>query len=257
MSKDPGRGDVVRILERWGFDVEVIPEVEAKTADLLVTGSERTLLEVKTREDDPHRVAAEDEVLSRGELATGSEAYGYKNRVSGIIRRAVAQLKTYPPGASDLRMLWLRCSGRFEEVQRQQFEATLYGTTQIVDHENSDGSRPAFYFHNSDFFKHRDTLDAAVVSTTTKAQLLVNTLSPNAESVRCSSFAAAFGKAVFDPSQLEAAGEAFVVDSDVDRRDSAAVLRDLQRKTGRKALQSIGMAHHWIMASIPTVPDER
>lgn len=232
----------VKMLESLGFQVEKLKRrPNSRTADLLVTKDQRYLIERKERRDDPVQVADARERLLRGELVETSDTAGYKNRVSGIIRSGVEQLRSHHDVEHDFGLLWLHSAGDCPGVKMRQFRATLYGMTNITDLEGDSYHRPCYYFYNSDFFRYRDALDGAILSAGDQAQLCINNLSPRAAALRDSDLAKAFAGRVLDPEAEQARGEAYVADTDADRRDPEVVLQYLRQKYGRSKLLYIDM----------------
>jgi len=241
-NDDQLKNAVTRLLESWHFHVRQLERTpNSRTADLLVTQNERYLIELKQREDDPVRLATARAQLDRGEIAETSDTVGYKNRVSGIIRSGVDQLRSHRDITRDFGLLWLHSAGAHPDVKMRQFLGTLYGTTNIIDLEGDQYHRPCYYFYNSECFRYRADLDGVILSGGSEAQLCINSLSPRAVTLRGSELAKAFAYGVLDPDAKEAAGEAYVADTDVNRHDREAVLQYLRQKSGRPKLTNIDM----------------
>lgn len=231
-------------LESWGFQVKKLKSrPNSRTADLLVTKDQRYLIELKERRDDPIRVADARKRLLRGELVETSDTAGYKNRVSGIIRSGVEQLRLHRDVDHDFGLLWLHSAGDYPDAKMRQFLATLYGITNITDLYGDSYHRPCYYFYNSDFFRYHGDLDGAILSAGAQEQLCINNLSPRAAALRGSNLSRAFAGRVLDPEAKEARGEAYVADTDADRRDPEGVLRYLRQKYGRTKLLHIDMRY--------------
>lgn len=231
-------------LKQWGFSVEKIPEATVpreKRPDYKVWLEDETyLVEVKSREDDPEESKERKEVLSQGEIYSEHKPLIRKNTVSGIIREAHDQLKDY--GEPEwLNVVWLCAVENAQEAKFDQFKAALYGTTQIFDLEGDGFHRACYFFRNSEFFRYRDVLDAAFVSTLSQVTLCLNPHSPRFEEVRSSKLAEKLGSAVIDPVVRESNGEAYIVDSDVNRNDEEAVLDYLREKYGKPKLNKIDL----------------
>ena len=125
-------------------------------------------------------------------------------------------------------------------AKSRQLEAALYGTTRMFDLDSSEGvHRPCYFFRDSDFFRYRNVLDAAIVSTLTSEKLCMNTLSTRYDSFKQTRLYAHFGCAIRDPLVEEARGDAYIVKSDVDRNDENAVIADLRSKYRCPKLMSI------------------
>lgn len=240
------------VLESWGFSVEKIPESKLhgkKTPDFLVTDSTSTyIIEVKTRADDPAETVRRNQTLKDGKLFESSLPLIRNNTVSGIVRDAILQLAENKDGNA-FRLVWLIATNRSQEAKSQQFEATLYGTTRMFDLDSGEGVHlPCYFFRDSDFFRFRDTLDAAIVSTSTSGKLYINTLSSRYDSFTKTRLYAHFGSAICNPVVEEAYGNAYIVDSDIDRKDENAVMSYLRSKYGCPKLTSIDL--NYVSASV-------
>jgi hypothetical protein len=241
------------ILESWGFSIEKIPESTRQgeqTPDFVVKDAESFyILEVKTREDDPAQTAKRNETLQLGALFAEHLPLVRRNTVSGIVRDAYDQLKSVDADNGAFRLAWLVASDRAQDAKSRQFEAALYGTTRMFDLDSAEGvHRPCYFFRNSDFFRYRNVLDAAIVSTLESAKLCLNTLSPRYSSFKQTQLYARFGNAICDPVIEEARGEAYIVDSDVNRNDEAEVMAYLRTKYGSPKLMNIDLG--WTSATV-------
>ncbi|MCG8064882.1 MAG: hypothetical protein N0C89_12150 [Candidatus Thiodiazotropha endolucinida] len=152
-----------------------------------------------------------------------------------------------------MRIVWLLSTGYLAEPNMHQFEATLYGSTTVCDWSDEGECKVCYFFYNSDFFRFRDTLDAAIVSTEQEAKLLLNPLSSRYESMKSCSLVEKIGKAVVDPIAEEQEGFAFYVDGEVDRNDKNAVLNYLRKKYNADKMLDITMNY---MSGTVLVPDK-
>jgi hypothetical protein len=188
--------------------------------------------------------------LDSGEIHNIHELVINKNRLSGIIRKAGDQLRRYDDEEL-LRLVWLLATGHLAEPRMLQFEATLYGSSPIV---SSQGASDAYFFYNSDFFRYRETIDGAIISTETEAKLLLNPLSPRYAPLKASSLPKHLGNAVVDPIELESCGKAFIVDGYVDRTDGDAVLSYLRGKYGIADIMNLTMTYLSGTIALPNRP---
>jgi len=240
--------DVKRVLEEWGFSVEKIPESMhsgVKTPDYIVRDSGTTyVLEVKTRNDDPSETIERHATLDRGELYAEHIPIVRTNTTSGIIRDASLQLERYSmPGA--FKIAWFAAAEYAQEAKFAQLEAALTGTTRMFDLESGDGfHRPCYFFRNSDFYRYRSVLDAAILSDDSSGKMFLNPFSMRAASFKKSLLALRFADAVCDPLSEEQNGEAYVVDSDVNRKNEEAVMAFLREKYKSPKLMNIDMGWH-------------
>lgn len=228
---------VTLILEDLGAQVRKIPHAINQTPDFIASiGGVRYLIELKAKEENPVREKERTAVLDRGEIAEDEETVGRKNVIAGLVSDAAAQLRQFSSEPVDYRMVWLLGWGRLRKLYFKQFESALYGTTSIVDIGPGGGSRDAYYFGLSDFFRYRDVLDGAITWYDDNGKFLINDLSPRYPQICSSPLAEAMATGRIDPREKERQGKAYYVDGDVDRRNEAAVLLYLQKKYNRPRL---------------------
>ncbi|MEW6681617.1 MAG: hypothetical protein AB1451_01645 [Nitrospirota bacterium] len=242
-------------LRHFGLQVEDIPpQPGRKTPDLLgrFAEGETFLFEVKAKRDDPDQVEEEERALDQGEAYSRSIPTGSRNTLSGIISDGVEQLVSYLEVGDAFRLLWLQCEGREAADHRRRFQSTLFGIQEIIDMDDAThDSRYCYYFGNSEFFRHRETLDGAIIFANDEIQLCVNTLSPRVEGFRRSKLVQVLAAGLCDPDALEARGEGYIVDGDIDRRDKNLVIGHLAAKYNRPRLIFIDMKHHTVKMRVP------
>jgi hypothetical protein len=217
--------------------VSAVPTSNVQEADWLVNlPGCRVLIEEKMKFDDASTSTGREAVLATGEVHGSTVGLGRNNRVSAIVRKAANQLESTGSRRShDLRILWFTGAGDNGQAQQEQLISTLYGTTNIVE-LNHPQLRTCYFFGLSDFFRFHTELDGAVAAylngPDVEMKLCLNPYSENWQQLRDSPFAALFKDAIIDPVAEEAAGESFIVDSDMDRTDQAAVLNYIEKKYG-------------------------
>jgi hypothetical protein len=229
---------VKRFFEGLGYQVDKIPEDDAESPDFFISDNLSSyVLELKTKFPSSEEVEKRRRILDSGEIHNIHELVIGKNTLSGIIKKAGNQLERYAD-EKVLRIVWLLATGHLAEPRMLQFEATLYGLTDIV---SSQGASDCYFFFNSDFYRFRDIIDGAIVSTESDARLLLNPLSPRYAQLKVSSLPRHLGDAVVDPLELESRGKAFIVDSNVDRTDKETVLIYLRKKYGLDDMMDLTM----------------
>lgn len=223
-----------------GYEINKIPETNVESPDFFITDDTSTyLLELKTKFPSEEEVNERKTVLSSGEIHNIDEIVTSKKSLSKIIWKAKNQLKNYEKEENILRLVWLLSTGHLAEPRLNQFEATLYGSTYLYSIERYGN---CYFFHNSDFFKYREVLDGAIVSTESKGKLLLNPLSPRYKTMKSSSLIEHFKEgSVIDPIEIEKQGQAFLVDSGINRDDEQAVLEYLQQKHKIEKIAVINM----------------
>jgi hypothetical protein len=238
------------VLSHWGIVVEDIPTSDRekkKEADFFANfGDVRVLIEEKTKEDDPEYLSIRAQKLAQGEVVGESIPIVRSETLSGIIRDAAKQLRSSSDKPHDFRLVWFTATGVHARAKYEQFMATLYGRTNILE-MNADGYRRCYYFRQSDFFRRAASIDGAVVAytdgTSLEAQLCLNSLSPRYAELRQSAVMIPFGAAVEDPMELEADGTAFVLDSDLNRNDEGPLLAYLQTKYRTRPLMKFDLGY--------------
>jgi hypothetical protein len=209
------------------------------------------LIEFKELLGDPAELAGARETLARGEIAAIGEPWTPRNKLAGIAKKAKKQVEA-AQAPTDFGLVWFDCSGHDPESQQKRLFATLYGTTNVYDIQDSSFFKECDYFHNSVFFRWRNELDGAVVMWAEGGALYLNNYSPRFGALRGSALAQAFKQGVVDPLQLEREGKSLIADCEIDRKDSAAVKHYLGQKYGRPMLDHITIGRLTAIVSIPS-----
>lgn len=224
-----------------GYYIEKIPCDKDKSPDFLICDDVCTYgLELKTKFPSDPQVEERERQLETTGVHVVSEPAVRKNTLSGIITDAATQLAQYPLLRESLRLVWLLSTGHLADAQIRQFEATLFGSAHIIDATNQR-SGTCYFFSNSDFFRCRDVLDAAIVSIELEPKLLLNPLSPRYERMKSSSLSSLLAEDLVDPIELEKDGQVFVVEGDVDRNNEDEVFQYLKTKYKTEKLGKIEM----------------
>lgn len=238
------------LLEHWGIAVEDIPTSDVgqrQEADFLAHfGDVRVLIEEKTKEDDPSYLARRAEELDSGEIHAATLRISRNETLSGLVRNASHQLRSSSEKPHDFRLMWFTATGVHAEGKYEQFMATLYGRTNIIE-MNASNYRRCYYFRNADFFRRADVIDGAIVAHTNSksitVKLCLNSLSPRYEALRHSAVLLPFGTAVEDPQAFEADGTAFILDCALDRKNEAPLLTYLQHKYKTAPLMTLDLGY--------------
>ena len=243
------------VLKHLGFEVYPIEEGDGETADWIASiDGEIMLVEEKTKFEDPSETARRAQAYQAGQPFDSHTPFKPDNRLSAITRKAAGQLAASAQAIPhQYRLVWLTATGHTHEAKFHQYIATLYGSTNIVERGRVVPLRRCYFFRNSEFFRHCDRLDGAIVAESDNEhinlKLCLNPISPKYAAFKSSRSRAAFGTAVLDPSVDEAEGGAFIVDCDLDRSQESAILEYLQRKYGTDYLMPMDMG----MASVSMV----
>lgn len=238
------------LLEHWGVSVQDIPTSDAEQkqeADFLASfDGVRVIIEEKTKEDDPGYLAHRAKELQRGQIHSFTLPLVRNETLAGLVRDASRQLRSSSELPHEFRLMWFTATGVHAQGKYEQFMATLYGRTNLLE-MNASGYRRCYYFRNADFFRRAAVIDGAVAAYThgksISAKLCLNSLSPRFQSLRSSPVLRPFGTAVEDPIALEAEGSAFVLDSDLDRKQEGALLSYLQSKYSTGPLMKFDLGY--------------
>lgn len=246
------------LLQQWNVSVEDIPTSgvdHKKEADFLCRfGGTRVLIEEKTKTDSHDLLAKRAAALESGEIHFTTLPIVRNERISEIVRYASKQLQSSADLEHDFRLLWFTATGLQAQGNYKQFIATVYGRTNILE-MNSSNYRRCYYFRNADFFRRKATIDGAVAACidggTIKVKLCLNALSPRYEALKQSEVVRLFGAAVEDPIELEREGTAFILDSDLNRKDESPLLAFLQVKYQTAPLMKFDLGYTNASVLIP------
>jgi hypothetical protein len=243
-----------RVLSAEGFSVSDIPERDGENrADLLVQfESEEYVVEAKLKEAHQGWIELEARASATG-FASVSRNVDPWNAISSRLRKAYRQLTATPASEGAFRVLWLIAPHDDGAFVAECLTKRLIGHHLMVVMGDALGdpiSTRQCFFYDSNEFEHFRELHAAVVGTATGAQLLVNTRNPDAPRFRSTKLFDMFAKhrAVIDPDEQHASGEAFVVGSDfAGPRSGKSLHAYLLRRYGKRAsammeVQFSGMA---------------
>ncbi len=245
----------INIFEKeFGYRVKKIRQSDEKTPDFFVEGyGECFLIELKSKLDDESTVQNLQKVLEQGEIAEFSDSIERKNNISKRINYASKQLTSIYKNV-DYRMIWLMATDGNQQMKKAQFKASLYGNVVIADLDLSQ-TCPCYYFGFNDFYRTRNVIDAALISTLEEGELCLNTYSPKYHKIKKSALVQKFGNACCDPFIEEKTNKAMLVDTDIDRRDERAILKYLKKKYERKKLQV--MQRHYYSSVISLSPNKQ
>jgi hypothetical protein len=236
----PEESEARRFFESLGYVATRLPESShSRQADYSVqNGVDQLLVEVKSRRRDE----GFDQDLEQFGRAQSQQTLGRRNPISKQISDAAGQLAaTAAENSSSLRLVVFVTADDDPKVQFDQVEATLYGKIDLLC-EGSAGvvAVPCFYFTFSEFFR-TPSVDAAMVLTPMGGRLLINAFSGRRGRLGASKLYQELlaAGAVTDSEAQELMGDAFLADTDIDRRDEAAILSYIRNKYGRPGLLAV------------------
>ena len=233
---------VMSFLDEVGIPSEEIPVRDSKTPDLLLARDtpDATLMELKTKKDNPLAIKEIDEELDQGGVVSRSQPTSKWNRLDGIIGHAVDQMKHLDPERSVFRTIWIHCVGLDADLSEMRLKATLYGTQKLFC-ERRPNIVTCHYFWNSSFFRFRDDLDGVIISRGDQAQLNLNDHSPKFRSFISSRLAAGFGEAIYYPQQFMDDEDFMYHDSSMLRSSEDEIIGELRAKYGMELIQTINL----------------
>jgi hypothetical protein len=247
---------VSQVLQQWGAQVTPIRTSDKNESDWLATfGDFRLLVEEKTKLESEHAYLQKRDTLARGEAHGSTFPLVHNNRLSGIVRKAAKQLAST---GSDIqhqcRVVWFTGTGFDAKAKHYQFMATLYGSTKIFE-LNRPGLKDCYFFRNADFYRFKDQLDGAVVAylrgDQVTVKLCLNPYSAGWKALRDSVFAANFKFGLRDPVAEEAAGDAYIADTDLDRANPCGIVKFLEKKYALEQAQSMDMNLASALVAVP------
>lgn len=244
------------VLTQWGATITPIQTSQKDETDWLAAfGSYRLLVEEKTKLENADSQAARTATLASGEVHGSVHPLIHNNRLSGIVRKAAKQLdSTGNDIPHDGRIVWFTGTGFDAEAKHLQFMATLYGSTKIFELSRLK-LKECYFFRNADFFRFSEQLDGAVAAfllgNTLTVKLCLNPYSSGWQLLRDSPFAKKFKLGLVDPVAEEAAGEAYIADTELPRTDSWAIIHYLEKKYGLEQAQNMDMNIASAAVSVP------
>ena len=264
MSEDAQqKADAIGFLRDNGFNASEIHtsnESGQRRPDILaIHGHQRYVIECKRKLTDATLQAQLASQVACGGVALLQEPTERLNVVAAVLAEAAVQLDAYCQD-DDLRVVWIDGEGWHPALQRKQFRSSFFGIREIRDRSPAKDHRDCYYFGMSDAFRHCHSIDMVVSRTDEQAELLVNNFSPRYVVAVRSHLVQLFGTAALDPLALEKTGDIYLVDGNVDRRDSKVVIDYVRKKYGKQTLLDFEMkAISWTVAvprNSKTQPDD-
>jgi hypothetical protein len=226
---------IKKTLEKdFGLTVEKIPECESKTPDYhAYNNKEHYIIEIKEKEDNQDIKKDLEKTLLSGNLYSFVHPIEPKSVIKKIIRDAKQQIDEYLENETTFRVIWLHCTSIDYSGIRELVLSGIYGSETLI-YSNGEQSfyGLCYYFNESLFFKYKNKIDAVVISCRNgESQLCLNNYSPRYEDFKNSTLAKTFiEEAVIDPLLEEASGDAFIMDSSINRKNIEDVLACLKQK---------------------------
>ena len=246
------KDSVIRFCQEQGIPAEAIPRGAGPTPDLLIdadtTGA--AIMEIKHKTDDARELEQLSAQLSTGRVVEYAKPIDYWNRMDGLVGDAVAQMQAYDPTRRLYHVIWAHCTGLNEGLSPIRLHATLYGTQKLVSTDVAHVITAYYFLHNS-FFRHRETLDAVIISQEGGARLQLNPFSVCRDMFARTRFGRVFGDP-FLPEQQSGSPNVMICDADAPRGDKDAMVGYLREKYRLNHLQLMPMSFIAGMVGDPT-----
>lgn len=132
--------------EELGFEINKIPETEAKRADLTVEdGCQEYIVEVKEKLDTgsqlselPNRYPTSDRTITR-------EPHAASNRLDGILKDARKQLAATPGKENAVRLVYLSFLGPNADMFGRRALYTIYGVQDLLPVSGGPGVNCVYF----------------------------------------------------------------------------------------------------------------
>ena len=230
---------VIDLLKDFNLNIAKLPRSDGKSPDFLaIHNCKRILIELKTKYDSRNFVESIERELSSSGTCLNINILQRSNTMSGIVKEAYEQLKeSKNKYKADECYVFLLASEPYAHDKYEQFYHTLYGSKLIIPlGNNAPTARDCFYYEFSDFFRYSDIIDGALISNGSKMKCCLNNFSEAYKSIKDNVFVDIFKGKVVDPVQLEKEGKAYLLDSNIDRRDTESLNNYLIKKYGLEKL---------------------
>jgi len=245
-----------------GILIERIPESTKRTPDYLIKLLKRNvLMELKIKSDDPDDIAQSEAILESGGIASRSKPLKYMNNASGVISSGAKQMIEYDPDQRCHHVLWLHASGFDSYAHEEQLRFTLYGTQRLFSSKRPELIH-CFFFHDSEFWRYRKTLAAAIVSNWSSTGALILKLCLNPHYERKTEFCGselynAFGDGLLDIDKMVDGDQVLLMDGSCDRKNSIGVLKYLRNKYRLDDLQEIDLGFEVAGMRVPKTDEAK
>lgn len=225
---------IIEFFDNFGMKAIKIKESIEESPDFFIEfGSEKILVELKTKIDDNELIKRREQAFENDELFERATVIARSNSISKRIRKAADQLSAYKQKlGADYCYVFLVANGEYQSEQIGKFKTSLYGDKDIIPMgaDFDRGIKKCYYYTNSDFFNNRKVLDGAFVLGGNFVCLCINSVSDNYENVIKSDFVEVFRPGVLNPIELEDEGSAYIMDAPIDRANETALKKYLCEK---------------------------
>jgi hypothetical protein len=223
---------ILQVIESWGLQCTRINESSSKSPDFfLADNHEHYFVELKAKYESPSRAKDRQNCVGVAQVFSDSLELRGTAAYRSILKKAYKQLNAASRHDSEpLRIPWLLCLGLQASVDVERFINVLLGTAYIADFSDGGDAKPCYFFFESLFFKYRNTIDAAIVSTDTSISMCLNPYSQRYSRAKTCGLAGILETGLIDPCSLEMIGEAWIADMVGDREDTRAILDAVVKK---------------------------
>lgn len=244
---------IKQVFNHFGYDLQKVDESDTKSPDFLMSDNGYTiLLELKTKNENDDILDERKKALDDGEMYSKVTSLSRNNNVSKLVQKAAKQLAAKKEVVNaDFCFVILQANGVATSPHLSQFKASIYGSMGLIILTSpSELIKPCYYFHNSDFFNHRDIIDGAFLVGENSLSFCLNDLSPRYELLKQSKIFESFASRAIDPIAEENSGKAYSVRAGIDRSEESTVLEHLKEKYALDKVITFNFAHHMAMTRV-------
>ncbi|EPJ77222.1 hypothetical protein CFII64_24079 [Pseudomonas sp. CFII64] len=215
-----------------GLELKSLPTIPLQeTPDFsTIHGGKKFLLELKSSFESDLAIKAKKKAYDQDEIYIKEDLIQPSGKNSKNFHKASKQLNNRKSSeAADYCLYIINLIKTDGGYQEHTVLANLLGEANILTDE---GPLSCLYYHESEFFKQKDLVDAAIIITKShEIALVINDYSPRYESFRNSSFAGLFDLAsIYDPIVMEESREVISIREGISRKDTTALKLHLQEK---------------------------
>ncbi|MDC0710015.1 hypothetical protein POL68_16185 [Stigmatella sp. ncwal1] len=243
------------LLESNHFFVEKISESDRRTADFFVSKNNDSYLIEVTEKEPANAFTQMIQTASKEGLGTLIRELNRNNRLDGIIKEKVDQLRT-TDRESEFRLLWIAGLHGDADFLRDVLTQTLYGIAQLLVFHSTNldvlnasppTPRACFYYDYFSFYRLPD-LDGVIFSAQGRKTLFVNPFGDKTSAFRKSEMHDLFKTigTVADPDTIKDPSVLFL-GLDVDRSDQRAKWEYIKKTYGILTSRMVESSFHGVL----------
>jgi hypothetical protein len=223
----------IEILKYFDIKAIKIEESNTKSPDFLIElNGKKILIELKSKYDDSELIETREDMLNDNKIHQQIDILKHSNTISGITNKAYKQLKTKKNQIkADECYIFFLTEEPDSDDKIEKIHSTLFGKKLLVPlGTNAKDSKFCFYYSESDFFRYKDVLDGAIISNGSELRFCLNNYSINYKNVKNGVIVNKIKSGINDPIELEKAGNIYLADCNIDRKDIESLDNYLKEK---------------------------